>query len=165
MNDDKRAKFQQKRMTLTRRDMSRTHLLFFEYPEVDRPKTRKDCEFGPRPCPFVSCRHHLYLDANPSGSVTFAHGNADVDQIPETCALDVAGRGPHTLEEVGDILALTKERLRQIEFNALAKMRQHPTAAELAGAETETCPRLPRAGSNRTGASKPSWKRTASTRQ
>ena len=38
--------------------------------EVPRPQTRSDCQGGPRPCPFVSCRHHLYLDVNPeTGSI------------------------------------------------------------------------------------------------
>src|SRR4051812_43658731 len=31
----------------------------------ERPLRRADCANGPRPCPLVSCRHHLYLDVNP----------------------------------------------------------------------------------------------------
>src|SRR4030095_9996023 len=33
------------------------------YPEdVERPQTREECTNMQRPCPFVSCAHHLYLD-------------------------------------------------------------------------------------------------------
>ncbi len=28
----------------------------------ERPKLRSECVDGPRPCPFVSCKYHLYLD-------------------------------------------------------------------------------------------------------
>src|SRR6185312_8298743 len=37
-----------------------------DYPaDVERPRTRGDCADMPRPCPFVSCSHHLYLEVNP----------------------------------------------------------------------------------------------------
>ena len=38
--------------------------------ESSRPKLRSECATGPRPCLFVSCKYHLYLDVNPrTGSV------------------------------------------------------------------------------------------------
>ena len=40
----------------------------------------------------------------------------------ETCALDVADRGGTTLEEVGAIMNLTRERIRQVEVKGLAKL-------------------------------------------
>jgi DNA-directed RNA polymerase sigma subunit (sigma70/sigma32) len=43
-------------------------------------------------------------------------------ELPETCALDAADRGGMTLEEVGAILNLTRERIRQIQRLALAKL-------------------------------------------
>ena len=36
---------------------------------------------------------------------------------------------PHTLEEVGDIFKVTRERIRQIEAKALRKLR-HPTRSK-----------------------------------
>ncbi|MFY3742456.1 sigma factor-like helix-turn-helix DNA-binding protein [Anaeromyxobacter sp. Red801] len=42
----------------------------------------------------------------------------------ETCALDVADRGPLTLDEVGKILGVTRERVRQIEVAALEKLQE-----------------------------------------
>lgn len=99
------------------------------YPDgVERPKTRGDCVDGPRPCPFVSCSHHLYLDVSPkTGSIKLNFPDLDVDELKETCALDVADRGGTILEEVGALMNLTRERVRQIEVNGGAKM-----AAELA---------------------------------
>src|SRR5262245_9335478 len=48
---------------MTKRELELGRLL---YPEmaVDKPKTRADCVNGERPCPFVSCKHHLYLDVS-----------------------------------------------------------------------------------------------------
>lgn len=41
-----------------------------------------------------------------------------------SCALDVADAGGSTLEEVGGILNLTRERIRQIEVKALLKLNR-----------------------------------------
>lgn len=38
------------------------------------------------------------------------------------CALAVANEGPHTLDEIAIILGLSKERVRQIDEDALAKL-------------------------------------------
>jgi DNA-directed RNA polymerase sigma subunit (sigma70/sigma32) len=43
--------------------------------------------------------------------------------MKETCALDVADRGGITLEEVGEILNLTRERIRQVEVFGLEKLK------------------------------------------
>ena len=43
-------------------------------------------------------------------------------EIGDTCALDVADRGGITLEEVGAIMNLTRERIRQVEVKGLAKL-------------------------------------------
>jgi hypothetical protein len=95
------------------------------YPEdVERPRTRADCQNMPRPCPFVSCEHHLYLDVNPdSGAIKLNFPHLDVWEMAETCSLDVADRGGITLEDVGAILNLTRERIRQVEVRGLVKIR------------------------------------------
>jgi hypothetical protein len=85
----------------------------------------------PRPCPFVSCSHHLYLDVNPqTGAIKLNFPHLEVWEMAETCSLDVADRGGITLEEVGAILNLTRERIRQVEVRGLSKIKDH-TGGEL----------------------------------
>jgi len=95
------------------------------YPETDydKPRTREECQNGPRPCPFVSCKHHLYIDVSPkTGAIKLNFPDLEVWEMGESCALDVADRGGTTLEDVGAIMNLTRERIRQVEVKALAKL-------------------------------------------
>ena len=97
-------------------------LPLFEDPE--RPAARGECKEGERPCPYVSCKHHLYLDVNPeTGSIKLNFPDLEVWEMAETCSLDVADRGGITLEEVGEILNLTRERIRQVEVRGLLKLK------------------------------------------
>jgi hypothetical protein len=92
--------------------------------EQSRPRSRAECANGPRPCMFIACKHHLYLDVNPAtGSIKLNFPDKEVWELEQTCALDVADRGGITLEEVGTIMNLTRERIRQVETRGLAKLR------------------------------------------
>ena len=92
--------------------------------EVERPSKRIECKGMPRPCPFVSCKHHLYLDVNQeTGSIKLNFPDLEPWQMQETCSLDVADKGGITLEEVGVILNLTRERIRQVEVRGLLKLK------------------------------------------
>ncbi len=92
--------------------------------EARRPRSRADCASGPRPCMFISCKHHLYLDVNPTtGSIKLNFPDKEVWELADTCALDVADKGGITLEEVGAIMNLTRERIRQVETRGLLKLR------------------------------------------
>ncbi|MCD6497886.1 MAG: DNA-binding protein [Deltaproteobacteria bacterium] len=114
---------------LTREEIRRKEeLKDFEY---EKPTTRSECRHGLRPCPFVSCKYHLYLDVKESGAIKLNFPDLDVWELEETCALDVAERGGVTLEEVGEILNLTRERIRQLEVRGLMKMRSHEDSDEL----------------------------------
>jgi hypothetical protein len=62
----------------------------------------------PRPCTRTDCRHNLVGEGS----------------TKESCALDVADRGEHSLEEVGEILGITRERVSQI-INRLARDKPH----------------------------------------
>lgn len=93
--------------------------------EKFRPRRRADCVASARPCLFISCKHHLYLDVNPAtGSIKLNFPDKEVWELKETCALDVADKGGITLEEVGDIMNLTRERIRQVETRGLLKLRE-----------------------------------------
>jgi hypothetical protein len=107
---------------MTKRELELGRLLYPELP-VDKPKTRAECVSGERPCPFVSCKHHLYLDVSAkTGAIKLNFPDLEVWEMTETCALDVADRGGTTLEEVGAIMNLTRERIRQVEVKGLAKL-------------------------------------------
>ncbi len=107
---------------MTKEQIRLGRLLYPEF-EYDRPASRVECTSAERPCPFVSCKYHLYLDVNPeTGSIKLNFPDIDVWEMNETCALDVAKRGGVTLEEVGEIMNLTRERIRQLEMSGLTKL-------------------------------------------
>ena len=107
---------------MTKRELELGRMLYPEV-EVEKPKVRADCVSGERPCPFVSCKHHLYLDVSAkTGAIKLNFPDLEVWEMTETCALDVADRGGTTLEEVGAIMNLTRERIRQVEVKGLAKL-------------------------------------------
>lgn len=96
------------------------------YPETDywRPSTRGECADMERPCPFVSCKYHLYIDVHPlRGSIKVNFPDVEIWEMTDTCALDIAERGGITLEEVGQIMNLTRERVRQLETAGLSKLQ------------------------------------------
>ncbi len=108
---------------MTKRELEIGRLL---YPESDywKPRTRAECAVGPRPCPYVSCKHHLFIDVSArTGAIKLNFPDLDVWEMTESCALDVADRGGTTLEDVGAIMNLTRERIRQLEVKALAKLQ------------------------------------------
>jgi hypothetical protein len=97
------------------------------YPERSywRPESRGECSNVSRPCPYVSCKYHLYIDVNPrTGSIKVNFPDREVWELEHSCALDVAEQGGITLEEVGEILNLTRERIRQVEVRGLLKLKE-----------------------------------------
>jgi hypothetical protein len=79
----------------------------------ERPIKRSDCASQPRPCPWAECRHHL-----PKGAT-------------ESCALDVAENGHLKLGEVGALEGLSRERVRQLERQAIANLRERMIALKI----------------------------------
>jgi len=104
---------------------------FLDAVDYEKPKCRSECANGIRPCPFVSCRFNLYLDVTDSGSIKLNFPDLDIWELEDTCALDVAKRGGTTLEEVGEIMNLTRERIRQIEVRGLLKLKMDPLSDNL----------------------------------
>jgi hypothetical protein len=88
-----------------------------------RPLTRAECREHQGPCPWVACKHHLYLDINPvTGSIKLNFPDLEPWELEHTCALDVAEAGALTLERIGEVTNLTRERVRQVESIGLAKL-------------------------------------------
>lgn len=84
------------------------------------------------PCAHVRCKHNLLLDVSEetgSYKVTWphlasGHYGDEYEQLPRhTCALRVADEGGMTLDEIGVMMNLTRERVRQIETKALLRLR------------------------------------------
>ena len=109
---------------MTKRELELGRMLYPDVEDAEKPRTRAECASGERPCPFVSCKHHLYLDVSAkTGAIKLNFPDLEVWEMNETCALDVADRGGTTLEEVGAIMNLTRERIRQVEVKGLAKLQ------------------------------------------
>lgn len=135
--DDDKRRGRRRSKTIARKQMLRERRKMIaqgSIPEVidyTRPQHRSECRHGERPCLYVSCRYHLFLDVNPvTGSIKLNFPDKEVWDLAETCALDVAERGGITLEEVGEIMNLTRERIRQVEVSGLEKLREGNASLE-----------------------------------
>lgn len=93
-----------------------------DYPR--KPKHRSECLDGPRPCPWVSCRYHLYLDIRADGVLRINFPDRDPHEMIFSCALDMANDGPRTLDQVAGLLGMSRERVRQIEEKVLHRMKR-----------------------------------------
>jgi len=127
----RRTRPRSKTIALKRLTRAELELGAILYPPVDeeRPRTRAECSEGMRPCPWVACKHHLYLDINPdTGSIKINFPDLEPWELPHTCALDVAEAGGHTLEEIGAITNLTRERVRQVEVRGLLRLKSQSRA-------------------------------------
>lgn len=98
--------------------------------QPERPPNREICENGVRPCPYVSCRYHLYLDVRGDGVLRVNFPEREPDEMMASCALDMAEDGPRTLDQVAGLMGMSKERARQLESSALEKLRKALGAAE-----------------------------------
>lgn len=102
--------------------------------DPEAPTNRSECRDGCRPCPFVACRYHLFLDVATNGKIwkNFAADEHDEDSIvaalmsmPETCALDVADRGAHTEQDVARVLGtgINNKNVFTSQASAIEKLR------------------------------------------
>jgi len=87
---------------------------------IQRPRTRGDCIDGARPCPWVSCKYHLYLDVSTAGSISI-NSPVPLEEMAETCALDMAKR-VQSFSEIGRVLGMSKQAVERIQFYALQKL-------------------------------------------
>ena len=71
----------------------------------------------PEPCPDLSCRYHVLSDARECQLST-------VGEPIVTCSLKLAGVGGMTLEAIGAVMGVTRERVRQIEKSAIRNLNR-----------------------------------------
>jgi hypothetical protein len=71
------------------------------------PKTRSECENGPRPCPYTTCKHHLLRE----------YPNAK-----ETCTLDVAARGEMSNNAIAELLGIQRRGVDTTLIRAVHKL-------------------------------------------
>jgi hypothetical protein len=96
---------------------------------------RDACRDGPRPCPWIRCKHHTYIEVSDVyGTVRLNFPDVPPDQMDRliaTCTLDEADKAEAhrektgrlmTLQKVADRLGMTLERARQIQGDALRKI-------------------------------------------
>ena len=104
--------------------VTRRHLRLVRTEGLPRslPATRGECAGHEGPCAYVSCRHHLALDATYAGAVVL-RWNPEEEPDRPTCALDVVdATGGLGFDEIGKILGCTRERVRQIHDKAIGKI-------------------------------------------
>lgn len=103
---------------------------------VLRPRTRGDCVNGPRPCPWVACRHHLWLDVDRRGFIQAGSRGTDIaclTTMPETCALDVADAGGTTVDHIALLYGVSTSRIGQLIQAGLRRLARlaHPCEDDL----------------------------------
>ncbi len=91
--------------------------------ERPRPRTRGECVDGPRPCPWLSCRHHLGLvRVLKTGELRLQARS--LEQLVETCALDAADNGEHNASDLADLLGVSRKTVHEEIASALSKVRK-----------------------------------------
>lgn len=88
-----------------------------------RPRTRGECQGGPRPCPWVSCRHHLYLEVFAGGTIRVNNPAVLPWEMTHSCSLDLAVEDGMGHQQIGDAMGITKQRAQQVEAVALLALK------------------------------------------
>lgn len=89
-----------------------------------RPRTRADCQDGPRPCPWVACRYNLYLHVTEKGWITLNWPGREPEDLPATCALDVADSDGAELNTIARVTNLSRAAVLAIQERAIEKIRE-----------------------------------------
>ena len=101
-----------------------------------RPRTRAECADVPRPCPYVSCRHNLYLDETHGGAVKLLFPGRPPEKMPPawSCTLDIAERFEvkgASFPQIAKALHVSMQRAEQIAKQGIAKLADHPDGTAL----------------------------------
>jgi len=99
------------------------------------PMTRGECANEQRPCPYVSCRHHLYSNETPlTGDLSLTYPELNdireeffpgvpPEKMPKTCSLDQAARGGLKSKTVAKLMNVSTTTIENIEAVALRKFK------------------------------------------
>jgi len=103
-----------------------------------RPKTRADCAYVPRPCPYVGCRHHLDSDEHdandPRATIDRLRAPVRDESWPfalvarrPSCSLDVVDAGNILdLDQIKELTGLWHNTVEDALASGLAKMAADP---------------------------------------
>jgi hypothetical protein len=99
--------------------------------DKEAPKNRSECLCMKKPCPWVRCRYHMIwaiIDRDCKYNFKHRHMRGDIlesytdDEIidiicsmKESCVLDVADKGKHTLDQIGKLVGLSSQRIQAME--------------------------------------------------
>jgi len=91
--------------------------------EIPRP-SYPECADDPAPCYYARCRHSLLVDVNRFGTIKINFPGWDVDEMPATCSVKEARKGPRTVDQVASMFNLTDEAVRAIERDGWRKVER-----------------------------------------
>lgn len=61
----------------------------WHWSETERVRFRQDCRQGMRPCPYISCEHHLLLQPDPENFNKWRIRGQEMDKMDHSCGLDL----------------------------------------------------------------------------
>jgi DNA-directed RNA polymerase specialized sigma24 family protein len=105
----------------------------------ERPTRRSQCKDGPRPCPWIACKHNKFIESiDSAGRIQRRVPGSNPEDIDPTdsCALDqeeqeervARQKGGLTYQKIGNEFGISRERIRQIEEKVFEKIRNNPEA-------------------------------------
>lgn len=93
-------------------------------PVLQRPRTRAECADQPRPCPWVSCEHHLYGSIDKRGHYVIAQPWLEPHELEHSCAIDVAENEEINQEEAALICGMHRSDLARLEARVARKLKK-----------------------------------------
>lgn len=99
--------------------------------DLKKPRTRAECG-KQRPCPWISCKYHLYLDVNPQrGRITINYPNIPPWEMENSCVLDLieTSRGEMISKKIGEkALNMSRQAVCIIVLNGIRKIKRNKKA-------------------------------------
>ena len=98
---------------------------------IELPKTRGDCP-GYRPCIFARCVYHLKFDVSVLGHLIDNFPGVEVEDMEQTCCLDLADEGPMSQRKVSRATRIPQKEVEEIEEKTMMEIQEkHPELYDL----------------------------------